>query len=51
MADSEGLEPPPELPGIVFETIAANQHLPTIHYIKLADGTGFEPANRLSPIS
>ena len=30
MADSEGIEPPPVRPGLVFETNATNQHLPTI---------------------
>lgn len=34
MAESEGIEPPPVLPGLVFETNATNQHLPTFHYLK-----------------
>ena len=42
MADNEGIELSPVLPGIVFETIATNQHLPTIR--KLAEAAGFEPA-------
>lgn len=30
MADGEGIEPPPAFAGLVFETSATNQHLPTI---------------------
>lgn len=42
MADDERIELSPVLPGPVFETGAANQYLPIIHY--RAEGAGVEPA-------
>lgn len=32
MAENEGIEPPPVLPGLVFETSVTNQHLPIFRF-------------------